>query len=867
MRCKSFVCKTVKVLWLLVFLVPSISAASGLPKNRVSDITNTRHNLSAGITPDLPGNGARNVQARYEQQICIFCHTPHGAEQIKAPLWNRKFLSTNYTTYSSSSLDASDLGQPTGTSKLCLSCHDGTMAIGAVNVLNGTFTDRDPKTQDIEMVGVGLNGEMPAGHGTTSGFTRNLGIDLTNDHPISFTYDSDLALRDGELRNPANVDHIATRSPGVVPEVPLENGQVQCNSCHDPHIRDKDNNVNIKFLRLNRFQQTTPGGGAFEADKDIICLACHDKAGWAGSAHANSGVGNEQYKNAAADLREFPQGTRVWQAACLNCHDTHTVQGSRRLLREGTSDVGFPKQGGGPAIEETCWMCHSSDGNVLLSQGFNTEVPDIKTDFTTIGNTHMPITSDDQPNPDNTVETHDIGTGGTLSAGKDFMESQAKLGKTSAGGSLSNRHVECTDCHNPHRVIKNRLFNSDPHTPDNVGTHPHSITDIQANNPDGVHTNIASGVLRGMWGVEPKYNFDSFYVEPYDFEVKRGDPRSSGTTNIGESYVTREYQICLKCHSNYGYDTPPDLSSFTGGTVRSTNSLLTYTNQAREFQTPSAHKGEGTAPDGGAFKGVDAGGNNVDYEINNHRGWHPVIDATDRTAAVRNADAALWLSPFDLGVGTQTMYCSDCHGSATSGYTAEPVGGDNGNPWGPHGSSNNFILKGRWDDQTGNSAAGGPQTDALCFKCHNYDDYANPSNSNPKDSGFSGDSGMMCVTISNNLHIGHARCLINNKRASFRCSFCHVAVPHGWKNKALLVNLNDVGTEGGFASSGNQVRNGTRARYYNGPYYNGAVLKVRVFKRSGQWQAGNCGSAGAPGNGQVGRMWMAMGSEACSNIP
>ena len=312
MRCKSFVCKTVKILWLLVFLVPSISAASGLPKNRVSDITNTRHNLSAGITPDLPGNGTRNVQARYEQQICIFCHTPHGAEQIKAPLWNRKFLSTNYTTYSSSSLDASDLGQPTGTSKLCLSCHDGTMAIGAVNVLNGTFTDRDPKTQDIEMVGVGLNGEMPAGHGTTSGFTRNLGIDLTNDHPISFTFDAAQANRDGELVDPTTVSYLGERRPGGhnKPTLPLEDNQMECISCHDPHVRSTTGE-NIKFLRVNRFQQATPIEGTFNQANDIICLACHQKSGWADSAHANMAVGNEQYTDAAAEIREFATDTQV----------------------------------------------------------------------------------------------------------------------------------------------------------------------------------------------------------------------------------------------------------------------------------------------------------------------------------------------------------------------------------------------------------------------------------------------------------------------------------------------------------------------------------------------------------------------------
>ena len=73
-----------------------------------------------------------------------------------------------------------------------------------------------------------------------------------------------LANTDGELRDPAGAAHIGLRSPGVKPSVPLEptgpnnEAQVQCISCHDPHIRDTDLSKNIKFLRLNRFQETPP---------------------------------------------------------------------------------------------------------------------------------------------------------------------------------------------------------------------------------------------------------------------------------------------------------------------------------------------------------------------------------------------------------------------------------------------------------------------------------------------------------------------------------------------------------------------------------------------------------------------------------
>jgi hypothetical protein len=91
-------------------------------------------------------------------------------------------------------------------------------------------------------------------------------------------------------------------------------------------------------------------------------------------------------------------------------------------------------------------------------------------------------------------------------------------------------------------------------------------------------------------------------------------------------------------------------------------------------------------------------------------------------------------------------------------------------------------------------------------------------------------------------------------------------VPHGWKNNAFLVNLNDVGAEAGLAP-GTQVRNGTTGSFSSAPYYLNALLKVRTFATSGNWSDTNCGSAGTPGNGQSGRNWMRDSTENCANPP
>ena len=802
----------------IAFVVTSVNADQA---SKESNVSQTLHNFSA------TGTGAvRTTDPNTE--VCVFCHTPHGATTFPgAPLWNRSVNDT-YTPYTSSSLDAEtimggSLDSPAGSSKLCLSCHDGTLALGTVNVFAGQTNYTFPMTSTT----------MPDGEGSATGFTRNLGTDLSNDHPISLTYNSDVATQDGELFTPAvgSGVHIDTRSPGNKPLIPLEPtgtagaGQIQCATCHDPHIFDPAAVTSIKFLRLNRFQQGPAAEGSFTEFNDMVCLGCHDKKGWSTSAHADNTVANETYISTAPNLREIPAGMPVWQVGCLNCHDTHTVHGARRLLREGTDSLSDPKSGGNSAIEETCYQCHSS--NPIITNVGN-DVPDIETDFKTL-NRHMPISNIDQPAA---TEVHDI-------TDADFSETREKLGRNND----VNRHVECTDCHNPHRVMKDRLFNGISGDT-SEGTHEHASG----------HTNIASGVLRGTWGVEPVYGGNLFLEMPLNYVVKNGDGglgAPAGANGNAANYVTREYQVCLKCHSDYGYTdtgTYPSggrpIPGVSGGTTVGANNLTEYTNQAMEFQAPLLDKGEKAAGcDTGA---ITAGG----HQGCNHRSWHPVIEQTDRTPGERNiaSNAQLFLSPWDsANIGNQEMYCSDCHGSTTAPGTVVPSGN---NPWGPHGSNNNFILKGTWDSNTG------VDNNGVCFRCHDFNHYATDVEvgckcDEPCRSGYSD-----CSNDTGNLHAEHSKFTGQN----LRCNWCHTAVPHGWKNKAFLVNLNDVGPEalGGSPAptgTGNEIIiDGTGEFYNQGPYYNNAKLKIRRFKRSGEWTVADCGSTG--GNQGTGRDWM-----------
>ena len=135
----------------------------------------SKHNLS------VTGTGL--IKATIEQPVCRFCHTPHREGQAQ-PLWQASRRSL-YTTYDSSTLVA-EVGQPTGVSRLCLACHDGTIALGMSQNKINTASFR------------GGMDRIPRG-------PSNLGLDLSDDHPISFVYDSSLAARNGQLAYPTSL--------------------------------------------------------------------------------------------------------------------------------------------------------------------------------------------------------------------------------------------------------------------------------------------------------------------------------------------------------------------------------------------------------------------------------------------------------------------------------------------------------------------------------------------------------------------------------------------------------------------------------------------------------------------------------------
>ncbi|MBS1852258.1 MAG: hypothetical protein JST79_15220 [Acidobacteria bacterium] len=313
---------------------------------------------------DLSLSGGSRIKGQMSA-ACLYCHVPHSGKG-KTALWGQTLSPQTYGTYTSTTLENTTLQPPLGeSSSLCLSCHDGTVAVGQVT---------------------------PYGPYMMSGTMPSMGTQMQSTHPFSLQ----LPMKDA-----ANLvaSLVATQTTSdQTRAVKLVHGNVECTSCHDPHIQSIDKQSQ-NFLVLSN-------------QKGALCLACHESnprtvntktnplTGWSTGIHANAA-------NLVQPGAEFGNYSTVAEFACLSCHKPHNGAGSTRLLRADN--------------ETDCVSCHSSGANLAPV------APNVFAEFSKPA-VH-PFTS----------------PSGSHEANETVLLNQ-------------NRHATCADCHNPHSADQVATF-------------------------------------------------------------------------------------------------------------------------------------------------------------------------------------------------------------------------------------------------------------------------------------------------------------------------------------------------------------------------------------------------------------------------
>jgi hypothetical protein len=250
---------------LVTLVLLALGAVPVLAVKGTPNVANTVHNLSVS-GPDIM------LASTNEEEICIFCHTPHGGS-LTGPLWNRANSAQVYTHYTSSTL-STQVAASRGTniydeSRLCLSCHDGSISM--YTVMNASNVTGAQPVMAWNLPGL-MRGSTGLTQGPRIGMGRNadgtvneISTDLSDDHPISFKY---LPVLTDAAKDSNRLQTIAYAEGQGVRFFPIgaadADKRVECSSCHDPHVDYTTAAAYTPFL-------ITPNAGS------ALCLACHNK--------------------------------------------------------------------------------------------------------------------------------------------------------------------------------------------------------------------------------------------------------------------------------------------------------------------------------------------------------------------------------------------------------------------------------------------------------------------------------------------------------------------------------------------------------------------------------------------------------------
>jgi len=200
-------------------------------------VRQTKHNFSSQTySPNAFFYGTR--------QVCVFCHATHNGDVTLGPLWNHETnQAQTYTMYSSPTIDMTISPQPHKGSLVCLSCHDGTIAVNSLNNL--------PGPEAAGTYGTPGGSALDASGRLTVSSNAYVGTDLSDDHPVGVIYDAS--------RDPSGFVSKTGNAQSYPDKLLSEGMYVECTSCHNPH----DDTYSNFLVETNSNSQ--------------LCTRCHTK--------------------------------------------------------------------------------------------------------------------------------------------------------------------------------------------------------------------------------------------------------------------------------------------------------------------------------------------------------------------------------------------------------------------------------------------------------------------------------------------------------------------------------------------------------------------------------------------------------------
>lgn len=399
-----------------------------------------------------------------------------------------------------------------------------------------------------------------------------------------------------------------------------------CIHCHDEH-----SSLDGGTHAVEDYMLFDTGTG----NKNRVCYTCHSGTMPTGGSYQyriwmGSGIFDASAHGTNANVL-WPGANPAARAAgeqnkCVNCHEQHG-----RSFANATEAIPVGSQGSGaptnyvttsplPSMtfrleENLCLTCHDGapgkNVNASLGRGVNTGATGVYYNH--------PITR--------------------YNAAGDRTPSIHRVIEALGFAAAADRHSECEDCHNPHYAT--------------AGLHT-----------DG--SNLLANVLLGTWGIVNSAAWPN--DQAFGNGTLYGAPGWNAVqlTNTAAQY---EWQLCLRCHSNYSalpaYAAPNNV-----------------TNIAREINT-------------------------------NNAGYHPILGLGRHSASANVNYQKSFRAPF---AHNKPVTCSDCHESNLT--TGNGMAGAT-DPQGPHGSANKWLL-GNFCDAAAGANCGDPQQTVICFKCHRW---------------------------------------------------------------------------------------------------------------------------------------------------